>query len=319
MYNISDKYKPYLIFLLKLLIVLAASYFIYYKLNYNNQLSFEKFKITLFHLFENNLFYLLFLIVLTDINWVLEIIKWQLLVNTFKNISFFDAYQQTLVAHTVSFFTPNKLGEYPAKMLFFKKKFRKKILALNFIGNFGQLLTTILFGIVGNCFILYYYNINLHPVKLKYVFIALIFVISIFLILIFTQGIETLRKLFNKGLQYFKNIAKKIYFNVTILSVLRYLVFSHQFYYLMVLYNVEIHYFTLLPFIFAMYFLASIIPVLAIFDWVIKGSIAVWLFSYLGINQLTMLTITTIMWILNFAIPAIIGSVFVLHFKPLER
>ena len=79
--------------------------------------------------------------------------------------------------------------------------------------------------------------------------------------------------------------------------------------------GVEIDYFTALHLLFCMYFMASIIPSMAIFDWAIKGSIAVWLFSFAGVNEITIITITTIMWMLNFAIPAIIGSIFVLKFK----
>jgi len=64
-----------------------------------------------------------------------------------------------------------------------------------------------------------------------------------------------------------------------------------------------------------MYFIASTIPSIAIFDWAIKGSIAVWLFSFAGVNEITIIAITAIMWMLNFAIPAIIGSIFVLNFQ----
>ena len=68
-----------------------------------------------------------------------------------------------------------------------------------------------------------------------------------------------------------------------------------------------------------MYILASIIPSLAVFDWVIKGSIAIWLFGLIGLNELTVATVTSFMWIFNFAIPSLIGSVFVLNFKLTDK
>ena len=68
-------------------------------------------------------------------------------------------------------------------------------------------------------------------------------------------------------------------------------------------------------FITSMYLLSSIIPALSIFDVVIKGSVAVFVFSFLEINQLIILSIITIMWLLNFVLPSIIGSYFVLLFK----
>ena len=65
----------------------------------------------------------------------------------------------------------------------------------------------------------------------------------------------------------------------------------------------------------SMYLLASIIPSIFIFDVAIKGSVAVYLFSFVYINEVIILSITTIMWILNFVLPSIIGSYYVLRFK----
>jgi hypothetical protein len=64
-----------------------------------------------------------------------------------------------------------------------------------------------------------------------------------------------------------------------------------------------------------MYIIASIIPTVFILDLVIKGTVAVWLFSYANANEFLILAITSIMWCLNFAIPAVIGSYFVMNFK----
>ena len=55
---------------------------------------------------------------------------------------------------------------------------------------------------------------------------------------------------------------------------------------------------------------------LSLFDVVLKGSVAIWVFTFFNIEPLTILSITTIMWLLNFVLPAIIGSYFVLTFKP---
>ena len=64
-----------------------------------------------------------------------------------------------------------------------------------------------------------------------------------------------------------------------------------------------------------MYLLASIIPSIFIFDVVIKGGIAVYLFSIIGIDELVTLSVVTLMWILNFVLPSILGSYYVLRFK----
>jgi len=81
------------------------------------------------------------------------------------------------------------------------------------------------------------------------------------------------------------------------------------------IFGVDIDYLIAMPIIFSMYFISSIIPGFVIFDWLIKGSVAVSIFSIYGINEILILSITSIMWILNFAIPTIIGSYFVITFN----
>ena len=84
---------------------------------------------------------------------------------------------------------------------------------------------------------------------------------------------------------------------------------------MLLLFGVEISYLEAMQLITSMYFLASIIPSIFLFDVVIKGSVALYVFSLIGINDLIILSIVTCMWILNFVLPSIIGGFYVLHFK----
>ena len=88
-----------------------------------------------------------------------------------------------------------------------------------------------------------------------------------------------------------------------------------QFYYLLTVFGVTISYVDAMIIITSMYVLASIVPTISIFDVVVKGSIAMFLFSYLNVNEFIVLSTTTLMWLLNFVIPSIFGSYFVLNFK----
>ena len=134
------------------------------------------------------------------------------------------------------------------------------------------------------------------------------FISALFLI---TQKLGILKNIQN----YWNKIQPSNYFKILGLALLRYLVFSHQFYLLLWMFEVETPYLTIMNLLFCVYFLASVIPSLAIFDWVIKGSIAIFIFGFLGLNELTIVTVTTLMWVLNFGFPALLGSIFVLNFK----
>jgi hypothetical protein len=309
------KYKRFLFLPVKIAIVIGAFYFIFQQLANNELLSFAQLKDQLNRLFSKNGWWLLLLLLFTDVNWLLEIFKWKTLASVEKKITFFEAYEQCLASLTFSIITPNRIGEYGAKALYFEKKLRKKIVVLNLVGNLSQFAFTLLFGIFGMYFLISNFEIGLFTFNTaKFLLFSTILLLLVLLGRIF--GItKKMAALALKTLQYSEQLPLKIHLKTMVYSLFRYLVFSHQFYFLLRLFDVETDYFTLINLIFCTYFIASVIPGLAIFDWAIKGSVAVFVFGFIGINPLTIVTVTTLMWLLNFAIPAILGSIFVLNFK----
>ncbi|PKP28982.1 MAG: hypothetical protein CVU01_02240 [Bacteroidetes bacterium HGW-Bacteroidetes-18] len=315
MYNILHKYKRLIFLLIKLAIVIGAFYFIFQQLANNELLSASQLKQQFFMLFAKNAWLLLLLILFTDANWILEIFKWKTLVSREKEITFFEAYEQCFASLTASLITPNRIGEYGAKALYFENKHRKKVMVLNLIGNLSQLTVTIFFGIFGMFFLSFYFEVEMFSFNAPKFFPILSVLLLLYLIGKNFGITKKLTKLIRKILDYTKQLPIKIQAKTLAYSLFRYLVFSHQFYFFLQLFHIEAAYFTLMSLIFSTYFIASVIPGLAIFDWVIKGSVAVVIFGFIDANPLTIVTITTFMWLLNFAIPAIIGSIFVLNFK----
>ena len=114
---------------------------------------------------------------------------------------------------------------------------------------------------------------------------------------------------------FITEISINIKIKTIVFSVIRYLIFSFQFYFLLQLFNVNLDYFTAMMVITSMYLLSSIIPSIFIFDVVIKGSVAVYLFSIIGVNDLTVLCVVTLMWVFNFVVPSVFGSYYVLNFN----
>jgi len=319
MYNISHKYKTSLFFLIKLVIVLGAFYFIFEKLVNNQLLSFSELQQQLSILFSKNIWIILLLLLFTDVNWLLEVYKWKVLVSIKKKITFFEAFQQSLASLTVSIITPNRIGEYGAKALYFKKNLRKKIVLLNFIGNISQLVVTVFFGVFGVLFLLSKYNLKIPSFNIEKLLVILIFISVLYLSRKKLRFTKIAGIYFNKVVSFLKKTPKSIYIKILGLALVRYLVFSHQFYFLLRIFEVETNYLIVINLIFCVYLIASIIPSLAVFDWAIKGSIAVFIFSFIELNELTIITITSIMWLLNFAIPALIGSIFVMKFKLIDN
>lgn len=305
------KTKHFFALVIKLFIVIGCGYFIYLKLTKNEQLTFSVF---ISKLTQNNLLTIkngLILIGFTFFNWFFEIKKWHLLTNQIKQTSFSEATIQSLTSLTSSLITPNRIGEYGAKALCFEKPYRKQIVGLNLIGNLYQLSATVFFGLISIFYFATQQNIKIQYSELLF---SLIFLTLITLLFYFAIKHSSFSKL-----QKVKKFISKIPFilnaQIGIISFLRFIIFSHQFYFLLILFNIDISYSNAITSISSMYLIASIIPMLSLFDVVLKSSVAIWIFSFYFIDETTIVTITMFMWILNFVLPSIVGSYFVLTFN----
>jgi len=302
--------------LVKLTIVFGAGFFIYQKLIHNDILDFDYF-IELLH--KNKLVTIpniLFLLSFSILNWGIESFKWKILVREIKPFSFRKAMEQSLGSLTASIITPNRIGEYGAKAMYFPKIYRKKILGLNLIGNLAQLVATIVFGIVGLLYVINSYKLPISYYK------TLCFTVLGILLIYFIYNYSSKKKYtivkgysFSKLKRFCSTLNTETIIRTILLSLLKYGVFAHQFYFLIWLFGIDVSYIDAMAFITSMYILVSIIPTIFVLDVLVKGSIAVWLFSFVDANEFVVLAITTLMWLFNFAFPAIIGSYFVLRFK----
>lgn len=304
MSSTSLNQKKVLIYIIKLLIVLGAFYFIYDRLANDKSLDWEKFGQLVE---EKATFISVFILLLFSVaNRFFEILKWQNLVKVIKKISLGESSKQVLGALTAGIFTPNGLGEYAGKALFFSKNETKKVIFLNLICNGIQMILSVVFGTIG-LFVLGYW---------KWSFAIIGLVIFLILFSFFTKKIKIKGYSIEKLIQKINEIPKAIHYKNIGLAICRYLVFSHQYYFLFVLFGVDLPYFTLISSIAAVYFLASSLPSFQFLDFAVKGSVAIFFFGKLGVSDWIVVFISTLMWFLNVVLPVVIGSYFVLTFKP---
>ena len=312
MISISPKTKPFLFFTIKLLIVGGAFYFIYNQLANNDKLDWQKFLV----LFQKNysLGGIFFILLLSVLNRFFEILKWQNLVLHLNKISLAEATKQVLGALTAGLFTPNGVGEYAGKALFFEKSKAKKIIFLNLICNGIQMILSVVFGIFG----LLYFNANYNIITTKTVLTLFGICFLLFGVLFFSKKINIKGYSIEKLVHKINEIPKAIHQKNIFLAICRYLVFSHQYYFLFLAFDVDLPYFTLMATIASVYFLASSLPTFQFLDFAVKGSVAVYFFGILGVNEWIVVFISTLMWFLNVVLPVVIGSYYVMNYKILS-
>ena len=306
---ISHKAKQFLIVVAKLLIVGGAFYFIYNQLANNDKLDWEKF----IFLFKKNqsISGVGFILLLSVLNRFFEILKWQNLVSYLHKISLSEATKQVLAALTAGLFTPNGVGEYAGKSMFFEKSKTKIIVFLNLICNGIQMILSVIFGVFG----FLYFNVNYNSITSKTVSILFGICFLLFGILFFSKKVNIKGYSIQKLIHKINEIPKAIHQKNILLAICRYLVFSHQYYFLFLAFDVDLPYLTMIATIATVYFLASSLPTFQFLDFAVKGSVAVYFFGKIGINEWIVVFISTLMWFLNVVLPVIIGSYYVMNFK----
>jgi hypothetical protein len=303
MISIPHKAKQFLVLLIKLLIVGGAFYFIYNQLANNDKLDWEKFII----LFKKNqsVTGISFILLLSVLNRFFEILKWQNLISYLHKISFPEATKQVLGALTAGLFTPNGVGEYAGKALFFEKSKAKKVIFLNLICNGIQMILSVVFGLFG------LWVVGYRLWVLGILVFSIFFILFSFLLKEIKIKGYSIEKLIHK----INEIPKAIHQKNIFLGICRYLVFSHQYYFLFLAFDVDLPYFIMMASIASVYFLASSLPTFQFLDFAVKGSVAVYFFGILGVNEWIVVFISTLMWFLNVVLPVIIGSYYVMNFK----
>ena len=313
-YPLHNKTKQFFWLAIKLAIVIGCGVVIYSKLQENDQL-----QLTVFHqnLIANNVFSTkntVFLLIFSFLNHFFEILKWEALVSFYTKISRKTAAIQCLASLTASLMTPNRIGEYGAKALYFDHSLRKQIVGLNLVGNFYQMAMTLIFGGIGFGYFVYHNRLSI-----VYDGIFRVLLLGVFVIAMLYYGAKHFKYgaySFKKVNRFIKKIPYSLHLKIALLSFLRFTVFSHLFYFLLLIFKVDISYFDGISAIASMYMIASILPMLSLFDVVLKGTVALWVFHFFKVDPIVILCITTLMWILNFVFPALLGSYFVLIFKP---
>lgn len=237
---------------------------------------------------------LFFVVLLTIINWVFEVLKWKVVVDTFSNISFKKAAYQTFVAYTYGMITPFNSGNYAKKIFFYPKKHSKRIVFLNLSKGLYQMLSTVIFGAWG-VYILIDEIENKRLNQQQFVIITAI--IGLIVCFIYRKKIIELTK----------SITLKVHFQLFWYSIIKFICFSLVLIFL--LHQNHLPVLKLYAGICAVYLLSSLLPILNLLDFAIKGSVALWLFPPLGYSQQNILIAYFILWICNHAFPSLLGAI----------
>jgi len=278
---------------------------------------------------------ILIVFALMFVNWAIESFKWKYLMKKIERIGFWKSFQAVFTGITISIFTPNRIGEYFGRVFILNTSSRIEGILVTVLGSMSQLIVTILTGSFAllafiPLFMSHYWNFN------GYIFYTMGAIVIGFnmLMLGFYLNVSFLstwkERILRKGLKKIRNFLRIFAFyhtrellKVLLLSFLRYMVFSFQFYLLLKIFAVPIQLVDAFIVTSLIYFVMAVIPTIALTELGIRGSVALYFFG-IYFEQSTgmpetirfgIFAATTILWIINLGIPALTGSIFVFHLK----
>ncbi len=319
-----EKQKYILFSLLKLLVVSLALWYIYRETVLNK--NFEEAKRTIQGVVYSpkSSFYFIMTFILMFFNWGFESLKWKMLIKKTENISFGNSIKAVLSGLTVSVFTPNRTGEFLGRVFYLNKGDKVKGALISLIGSMSQFLVTIVCGSVSLLFFIlnyqpeYYLNKYVFAMLVFLVFITIIFSILLFFSSPALSGFSERFRILKKHKKYFSvfsEYSQGELFVILLLSFCRYFIFTLQFYFLLKCFSVEIYFadaWVLVPLIFLA---VTVVPTITPAEIGVREFFALQFIGVVSSNSVGIVLATFSLWVINLAIPAFAGSVFVLGIK----
>lgn len=261
------------------------------------------------------------IILLMLINWSLEAWKWKLMISKVESVGFLRALEAVFSGLTVSFFTPNRTGEFAGRIFQLKSADRIKASLITIIENSSQLIITIFTGSVGLIFYLIHYtDINAYWLVAGVVISITIAIVSVFLYLniyLLENFLDRFRflKKFHPYIEVFAFYSTRELIQVLLISVLRFFVFSLQFYLLLHVFGISLPYLPALLMITMIFYVMTLVPTFFITELAVRGSVAIAFLGTLSEDNAGIISSTISLWLINLVIPALIGAFCVFTFR----
>ena len=255
---------------------------------------------------------------LMPINWGIESYKWKLVTQQVESIPYTTALKSVFMGICLGNIAPGRAMEFLGKIYFFKSENKPSVTILHFINGMFQMLITVLVGISA---IAYKFQLVHSSPQLVYSIIIFGIVLIIFFCLAILNVSTIQRKL--KFIKWFKfsdstqqlSFSKMLLFKLVVLSMLRYFVFSFQFYLVYRVLSLPMPVMQMASSIAVYFMLTSLIPMISFIEPAIRAAIALFVFNQVNDSYISVVLSATLLWFINVVLPSIIGYLIILKAK----
>mgnify|MGYP000160849089 CR=1 FL=1 len=308
--------------LIKVAVFLLSCWFIFLHINKEVEIIGDSKRIFLQAFRLNFVSLMLWLVLLLAfVNWSIEAIKWRFLILKTEKISFLTSLRAFFNGITLSFFTPNRVGEFAGRVIYLKRENTIRGALLSFIGSAAQLLITIQCGcIAAIIYIERFLEISAPILLMIRLGLLLLFLLSTWSWWKMPRLVYWIDKLkiksdWKEKAHIWDSCTSVDLFRVWMMSLLRYMVFTTQAVLMFKAVGVAADTRELVGLTALSYFFITLIPSIALGELGVRGSVNIALFGYAGALSGEILLATFGIWMINLALPAFLGAASVLFLK----
>ncbi len=262
------------------------------------------------------------------LNWLLETLKWYLLLNKDVGISFRKCMAAVLGGLALSMNTPNRIGEYFGRILYLEKG--KRLLGANYsvISGLSQLLMTLTAGLIALHMLPVWYPVGTSVNDMLGVlfspFSRLLLLFVVLAILLFYFNYATVFVFLSKKLSLtrlsslgttFAPLEINALIRILSVSLLRFMIFTTQYLLIWKALGINFDMMQGAAIVSIIYLIMAIIPTIAFAELGIRGKVALWVAGLYTNQVMAVTTGTVFIWFLNLMLPAIIGTFFIWNLK----
>ncbi len=259
---------------------------------------------------------LILVIALMPVNWLVEVIKWRILMRPAVRLSWRRAIAGVLSGITFSLFTPNRIGEYGGRLLQVDRKYAWQAVLASLTGSFAQNLIHISFGLIAAIALFSgkmelpsttrtgLWMLSLILVTALWVTYLSLPVLARFLSLKRPPG--WLRRPW-KALSHLSSTTPHQLRAALSCGMVRYVIFSAQYMLLLVYFGVDVPWQWLVGGVAVIYLMHTSIPLPPFVDLVARNEVGLLLWAGFGANELGIVGAGLSIWVLNLALPALFG------------
>lgn len=262
--------------------------------------------------------FLVLCFVLMFANIYLESYKWHSLLTWAEPARYVRSLGSYLAGIAFSIITPNRIGEYPGRILYLGGGNTLRYINVSVSGIISQLAGIYFFGFIG----LVYYNIA-YPALIAKAALGACISINIFIAVVYWRFDSWLPKMAqNKWLRRFAlygrlmgRVTAAHRIKVLSISLLRVAVFTAQYLFLLRWMNVDIPLAQGFCMAALFFWIMAVIPSLALTELGIRGAASIYVFGHFSANTIGILAATTGIWLLNLILPSVLGSFLIIRMK----